>query len=71
QAAVVHLEQYAADAHPAAVTDYEERMASFYATQDLAHSWTDRVTSRLADADSLKGRDRMREALANHGFPLH
>ncbi|MET1006851.1 MAG: NADPH-dependent oxidoreductase, partial [Propionibacteriaceae bacterium] len=29
QAAVVHLEQYAPDAQTAAVTDYEERMASF------------------------------------------
>jgi nitroreductase len=69
QVAVVHEETYDLDKQPAAVAVYEERMASFYAEQDLAVSWTERVLNRLGGPQSLKGRDRLREALTAQGLP--
>ncbi|MGA6206829.1 hypothetical protein ACPESR_19000 [Nocardia testacea] len=53
------------------IDDYEQRIAQFYAEQDLAHSWIDRVLARLGSAKALKGRDRLRESLAARGFPLY
>jgi hypothetical protein len=32
--------------------------------------WTQQATNRVKTAESLHGRDRMREALANLGFRL-
>ncbi|WP_328395653.1 NADPH-dependent oxidoreductase [Nocardia sp. NBC_00416] len=69
RAAVLHEESYGTDQR-AHLDAYEERIAQFYAEQDLAHSWSDRVLARLASAASLKGRDRLRESLAAQGFPL-
>jgi hypothetical protein len=69
QAAVVHHETYDLDKQPAAVAAYEERMATFYAEQELAVSWIQRVLNRLAGPQSLKGRDRIREALTAQGLP--
>lgn len=69
QAAVVHHETYDLDKQPAAVAAYEERMAAFYAEQELAVSWTQRVLNRLAGPQSLNGRDRIREALTAQGLP--
>ncbi|MGW5319183.1 NADPH-dependent oxidoreductase [Nocardia thailandica] len=70
QRAVLHAETYDADAQLGAIADYEQRVADFYAEQNLPHSWTDRVLARLASAASLNGRDRLRESLANRGFRL-
>lgn len=69
QGAVVHQETYDLDKQPAAVAVYEERMAGFYAEQDLAVSWTERVLHRLAGPHSLKGRERIRAALGEQGLP--
>ncbi|WP_067846014.1 NADPH-dependent oxidoreductase [Nocardia lijiangensis] len=71
QAAVLHQETYELAAQRAHVAEYEDRIAEFYAEQGLTHSWTERVLDRLASAQSLNGRDRLREALGGHGFPLH
>ncbi|MFC7620885.1 NADPH-dependent oxidoreductase [Microlunatus sp. GCM10028923] len=68
--AVVHRERYDLDAQVPAATAYEETIGRFYAEAGLAHSWRDRVTARLAGRDSLKGRDRIRQALEAAGFPL-
>ncbi|MET8794864.1 nitroreductase family protein [Nocardia sp. NPDC004568] len=70
QAAVLHEETYT-PAGLADIDDYEQRIAQFYAEQDLAHSWIDRVLARLGTAEALEGRDRLRESLAAQGFPLH
>ncbi|MCP2275511.1 NADPH-dependent oxidoreductase [Nocardia amikacinitolerans] len=70
QAAVLHQETYELADQREHVARYEERIAEFYAEQGLTHSWTERVLDRLASARSLNGRDRLREALAGHGFPL-
>ncbi|MGV9817396.1 NADPH-dependent oxidoreductase [Nocardia xishanensis] len=71
QPAVLHHETYELAGQREHVAQYEDRIAEFYAEQGLAHSWTERVLNRLASARSLNGRDRLREALAGHGFPLH
>ncbi|MEU2254755.1 NADPH-dependent oxidoreductase [Nocardia xishanensis] len=71
QSAVLHHETYELAAQREHVARYEDRIAEFYAEQGLEHSWTERVLNRLASAQSLNGRDRLREALAGHGFPLH
>ncbi|MFI6368121.1 NADPH-dependent oxidoreductase [Nocardia sp. NPDC050630] len=71
QPAVLHHETYDLPAQRTHVAAYEERIAAFYAEQQLAHSWTERVLTRLASAASLNGRHRLRESLANHGFRLH
>lgn len=70
QAAVLHEETYSAAGQREQLSEYEHRIAQFYAEQDLAHSWSERVLARLASAESLKGRDRLRESLAARGFPL-
>jgi len=70
QEAVLHHETYQLPAQRAHVEAYEARIAQFYAEQDLEHSWTDRVLKRLASAESLSGRDRLRTSLEKQGFPL-
>ncbi|MBH0776480.1 NADPH-dependent oxidoreductase [Nocardia bovistercoris] len=70
QAAVLHHETYDLEAQRDHVTAYETRIAEFYAEQDLAHSWRERVLARLASAASLNGRDRLRESLLGRGFGL-
>ncbi|MGI5220749.1 NADPH-dependent oxidoreductase [Nocardia sp. CA-290969] len=69
QAAVLHEETYR-PAHRDDLDRYEQRIAQFYAEQGLEHSWTQRVLARLASAEALKGRDRLRESLTAQGFPL-
>ncbi|WP_069166736.1 NADPH-dependent oxidoreductase [Nocardia altamirensis] len=70
QGAVLHHETYDLAAQRDHVADYESRIAEFYAEQELSHSWTERVLARLASEESLNGRHRLRESLANHGFRL-
>ncbi|MBF6578945.1 NADPH-dependent oxidoreductase [Nocardia farcinica] len=70
QQAVLHRETYRLPEQRSHVATYERRIAEFYGEQDLAHSWTERVLARLASARSLAGRDRLRTALHNQGFPL-
>ncbi|MFG1796023.1 NADPH-dependent oxidoreductase [Nocardia sp. NPDC049149] len=70
QGAVLHHETYDLVAQRDHVADYESRIAEFYAEQELSHSWTERVLARLASEESLNGRHRLRESLANHGFRL-
>ncbi|WP_433204544.1 NADPH-dependent oxidoreductase [Nocardia sp. CA-107356] len=70
QPAVLHRETYDLPTQRAHVATYESRIAAFYAEQQLSHSWTERVLTRLASAASLNGRHRLRDSLANHGFRL-
>ncbi|MEU8898664.1 NADPH-dependent oxidoreductase [Nocardia sp. NPDC048505] len=70
QAAVLHHETYKLTEQRKHVATYEQRIAQFYAEEQLTHSWTERVLHRLASAAGLNGRHRLREALANHGFRL-
>ncbi|MBF6290319.1 NADPH-dependent oxidoreductase [Nocardia farcinica] len=70
QQAVLHRETYRLPEQRSHLATYERRIAEFYGEQDLGHSWTERVLARLASARSLAGRDRLRTALHNQGFPL-
>src|SRR5690606_29010310 len=70
QQAVLHHEIYDLAAQRAHVEAYEARIAEFYAEQQLEHSWIDRVLKRLASAESLSGRDRLRGSLEKQGFRL-
>lgn len=70
QAAVLHHEAYDHDVHLPQVTEYEERIAAFYADEGLDHSWTARVLARLSGPHALNGRDRLGEALRAQGFDL-
>ncbi|WP_216917706.1 NADPH-dependent oxidoreductase [Nocardia noduli] len=70
QQAVLHHETYGLEAQRDHVTEYEGRIAQFYAEQELSHSWTDRVLTRLASEASLNGRHTLRESLFKQGFRL-
>ena len=68
---VLHREQYSSLPHSAAITRYDEKLGDFQREQGMdVIGWTGRTIPRLKSAQSLAGRDRMREALANLGFEL-
>ncbi|UGT63156.1 NADPH-dependent oxidoreductase [Nocardia asteroides] len=71
QAAVLHSETYEPAGQNERIAEYEGRIAEFYAEQNLAHSWVERVLTRLGSVAALKGRDRLRDQLAAQGFPLY
>lgn len=70
QSAVLHRERY--QPQPLEPLErYDEVMRRFYASQSLPQdSWIRHSTARLRDPSSLKGRHRLREALAGLGFKL-
>lgn len=71
QSLVLHREQYRLGEEAAAITVYDQALAAFSEAQGMgAVAWTPRMLSRVANAASLSGRDRMREALNALGFPL-
>lgn len=71
QPAVVHREQYSAAAQPATIAEYDSRMSAFQAEQKMgAEIWTQKVISRVRNAQSLAGRDKMRAVLAELGFEI-
>ncbi|MEJ0019532.1 MAG: NADPH-dependent oxidoreductase [Acetobacteraceae bacterium] len=71
QSVVLHREQYHAAPHSEEVAGYNATMRGFQQEQGMrAIDWTDQCFDRVKDAVALRGRDRMREALANLGFEL-
>ena len=71
QSVVVHPERYSADAEPAGLAAYDERLQRFQEAEQMKPvGWTRVVMSRLRSGASLSGRDRIREALRNLGFEL-
>ena len=68
RSAVLHREQYDVTAADAGVAEYDQ-LAAYHATFGREGTWTERVLRRLAGPESLAGRDRIREALANLGWP--
>ncbi|RRQ29535.1 NADPH-dependent oxidoreductase [Rhodococcus sp. Eu-32] len=67
--AVLHHDTYDSDAADAGIAVYDERLAEYNREQGRESQWTTAVLSRLRDASSLKGRDRIRDALASRGWP--
>ncbi len=71
QSMVLHRERYDTSAEAEALPEYDRLLAAFSAENGMgAADWSDRVVDRLATAKSLRGRDRMKAALAALGFEL-
>lgn len=70
QSAVAHHEQYREQTQLPAIDDYEKTISAFYDGEGLAHSWIERVLTRIGTVGGLNGRDRIGEALRNRGFEL-
>jgi nitroreductase len=69
--AVLHREQYSPDGHTATVAAYDARLVEFQREQGMRENpWTELATNRVHTAQSLHGRDRIREALNTLGFPV-
>lgn len=69
RSAVLHREQYDVGAADAGIGDYDQRLAAYDARFGRDGTWSERVLRRLAGPESLAGRDRIREALVNLGWP--
>jgi len=70
QPAVLHRERYSME-QDQSVAEYDTVMTRFYAEQRMNQpSWTQHSVDRVRNAQSLKGRDRLRETLQKMGFPL-
>ncbi len=70
QAAVLHRNRYD-DADKAARASYDKMLlASSANSERIAHTWTERVVSRLGTLAALAGRDKLRAALERLGLPL-
>jgi nitroreductase len=71
QASVLHFERYDPANETAEIADYDARMDAFNASQQRnARNWSQTASWRVRGPESLTGRDRLREALANLGFEL-
>ncbi|MET0342365.1 MAG: NADPH-dependent oxidoreductase [Polyangiales bacterium] len=71
QPAVLHREQYVERPLEADVDRYDEVLARFHASQQLANPrWSEHSAARLAGPEALRGRDRLKQALHNLGFEL-
>lgn len=72
QAAVLHRETYHLEQQKEAITQYNEIMQRFYESQQMnvAGDWVEHSVKRVATAQALNGRDRLKEILLRLGFPL-
>ncbi|MDM9384095.1 NADPH-dependent oxidoreductase [Chlorogloeopsis sp. ULAP01] len=72
QSAVLHRETYQLSEQDEAIALYNQVMKAFYNSQkmNVPGDWTEHSAKRVAFAESLSGRDRLREALRNLGFEL-
>lgn len=71
QSSVLHFERYDPANETSEVSDYDARMDAFNASQQRkARNWSQTASWRVRGPESLSGRDRLREALANLGFAL-
>ena len=72
QSAVLHRESYKLADQDKAIAEYNEVMKAFYTSQQMnvPGDWSEHSSKRVATAESLSGRDRLREALQNLGFQL-
>ena len=68
---VLHREQFQSQTDLTAIADYDARMLAFQQTQAMPETgWTRSVLSRLRGAESLMGRDNLRELLEERGFRM-
>ncbi|MGM3307128.1 NADPH-dependent oxidoreductase [Anabaena sp. WFMT] len=72
QSVVLHRETYQLAKQNEGISLYNQIMKDFYASQkmNIPGDWSEYSSKRVASAESLSGRDRLREALNNLGFEL-
>jgi nitroreductase len=71
QSAVLHREQYQERPLEHEVARYDDVLKAFYDAQRQAHPrWSEHTRERLRGAESLRGRDRLKQALHGFGFEL-
>jgi len=72
QPVVLHRETYKLADQEEDIAFYNQAMQAFYQSQNMnvPGDWTEHSAKRVAFAQSISGRDRLREALNNLGFEL-
>jgi nitroreductase len=72
QSAVLHRETYKLEPQEEAIARYNQVMKAFYTSQQMnvPGDWSEHSSQRVATAESLSGRDQLREALNKLGFLL-
>lgn len=72
QSVVLHRETYKLDELDEGVSSYNEVMKEFYNSQQMsiAGDWSEHSSKRVAFAESLSGRDKLKEILLGLGFGL-
>lgn len=71
QGMVLHRGRYDTEGEAAGRAAYDVTLSAFSARQEMSHDdWTGRVIARIGTIAALRGRDRLRAALAALGFPL-
>lgn len=72
QAAVLHRETYKLTEQDEDISFYNQVMKDFYNSQQMnvPGDWAEHSAKRVAFAESLSGRDRLRSALLSLGFEL-
>lgn len=72
QTAVLHRETYQLAQQSQAIACYDKVMKDFYSQQQMnvLGNWSEHSVKRITSAQSLSGRDRLRQALNNLGFKL-
>ncbi|KAB1640694.1 NADPH-dependent oxidoreductase [Gulosibacter chungangensis] len=69
QRAVLHHEEYDAEAWESASAEYEEHLAEYYADYGREnYSWAFTLNRRIGSVEGMHGRHRIREWLAAQGF---
>jgi nitroreductase len=69
QAVVLHHETYDMARQLRSLGAYERRMTAFYRDEGFTGGWIGRVLTRMRGNGSLRGRERLRSALAALGMP--
>jgi hypothetical protein len=69
QAVVLHHETYDMARQLRSLGAYERRMTAFYREEGFTGGWIGRVLTRMRGNGSLRGRERLRSALAALGMP--
>jgi nitroreductase len=71
QPVVLHREQYSLDAQRDAIRHYDVILRAFQGEQGaLPVDWSRQAIDRVKGPETLRGRDRLREALGGFGFSL-
>jgi hypothetical protein len=72
QSVVLHRETYQLAQQEQGISEYNQIMEKFYNSQhmNIPGDWSEHSSKRVASAESLSGRHRLKEILNNLGFKL-